>query len=645
MAEELNLNINVDSSQLDKAGNKIKEVGEHTGGLRKELRATTEATKGLGEAFGGASKDLGALSEGSRMAYAGFELMEGGLKGLADTMAANPFLLAAIAIAAVVVSLGEMNKEFAKTRVEVIKSGEKLKEFGKMAEDADRELAQAKDDLALANGTLTKSEYDRLKALREGQKIIEQNTEKQAKSLGELRLNAINAGKAFEASNNWLGKLTGQYQLNLDAKNKALKELNDAEELMVKSDKDRAEAASKKADAKQKNDEKKDDKKDASDLKKAEEKARKELKIRLDLDKAILAADKDNLVKKKKVLDDELAEKLMDADLTESEILTIKKTYEQNWENIQQEARSKQEAESIKEAEFYKKLMEETAKEQEKAKERERKNTEKTLELKLKADKDYAAAHKLSLNVQYQVVSDEQDLEIKKINDIRAKQLFDAKDDAEAIKQINQDADDAIVQIKADSAEKIDKINKDSLNKAIGAAQDLNNALQGLSDAYFAFKTENLKKGSQAELDAAKKQFKINKGLSIVNALIHGAEGSAKIWSTWADYPIVAAALQAVEIATVGLQIGKIKNQQFPSSESPGGSVGSGGGGSSMGGFTPQSLQQIGSGQPGFNNPLTPTSQGTNSNNQPSKMYVVASDITSSQNKNAVLDRRASFNH
>ena len=100
MAEDINIKINVDSSDLGKAqkgiddfGKKAEGATEHTGHLRKELRALGEAGKIGGEAMGQAGKEAGAIGEGARIAYAGLELMNGGLKNIAMTLATNPIFL------------------------------------------------------------------------------------------------------------------------------------------------------------------------------------------------------------------------------------------------------------------------------------------------------------------------------------------------------------------------------------------------------------------------------------------------------------------------------------------------------------------------------------------------------------------------
>lgn len=82
-----------------------------------------------------------------------------------------------------------------------------------------------------------------------------------------------------------------------------------------------------------------------------------------------------------------------------------------------------------------------------------------------------------------------------------------------------------------------DAIDKRKADKDLEAAQDRqriqdtldiaklsNDSLQGLSDIFFAVKSRNLKKGSKEELEMAKKQFNINKALSLSAAIVSGIQ-------------------------------------------------------------------------------------------------------------------------
>ncbi len=102
--------------------------------------------------------------------------------------------------------------------------------------------------------------------------------------------------------------------------------------------------------------------------------------------------------------------------------------------------------------------------------------------------------------------------------------------------------------------------------------------LQGLSDLYFMFKSKNLKKGSKEEEEQAKKQFNINKALSLATATISGIQGVQAAYSSGAAVPVYGAVLGPLYAAAAGLaaaaNIAKIANSSFD-----GGNSGNSGGG------------------------------------------------------------------
>jgi len=108
------------------------------------------------------------------------------------------------------------------------------------------------------------------------------------------------------------------------------------------------------------------------------------------------------------------------------------------------------------------------------------------------------------------------------------------------------------------------QITADSLN----IAQSLTTSLQGLSNLYFDSKKSNLKKGSEEEKAYAKKQFDINKALSITGAVIDAAKGitASLAQSPLAIGPIPSpigiASLAAVALASA-VNIAKISSTSF----------------------------------------------------------------------------------
>lgn len=129
-----------------------------------------------------------------------------------------------------------------------------------------------------------------------------------------------------------------------------------------------------------------------------------------------------------------------------------------------------------------------------------------------------------------------------------------------------------------------EKIRKDreadlqSVNNSLNSAQSLTNSLQSLSDSYFYFKTKNLQKGSAEELKQAKKQFDINKGLSIASATISGIQGVINALSAQSIIPepfgAILKGVTAVAIgASAAANIAKIASSKFDAGGGGGGSA------------------------------------------------------------------------
>ena len=183
------------------------------------------------------------------------------------------------------------------------------------------------------------------------------------------------------------------------------------------------------------------------------------------------------------------------------------------------------------------------------------------------------------------------------------------------------------------------------LQATVDTAQKGLQAGQALADAVFAVKKRNLKKGSVEELEAAKKQFAVNKAMSLGMAVI---DGFKSITSSLAQSPIAIGpvpnpagiASLAFAAITSAANIAKIAASKFeggapaPAPTPP--SVGGGGDGGGDGGGTAPSFQPstfFGLGQtPG----MTPGGE-----QKAQKVYVTETDITSTQNRVAVIENRA----
>jgi hypothetical protein len=193
--------------------------------------------------------------------------------------------------------------------------------------------------------------------------------------------------------------------------------------------------------------------------------------------------------------------------------------------------------------------------------------------------------------------------------------------------------------------DKIKALKQAELQATVDTAQKGLQAGQALADAVFAVKKRNLKKGSEEELKAAKQQFAVNKALQLGLAVIDGfkAVTSSLSQSPVAFGPVpnpAGIASLAFAIATSAANIVKIAASKFeggattPSAPSPsmgGGGGGEGGGGAAPSSFTPSTFFGLGQ-APGS----TPGGEP-----KPQRVYVTETDITSTQNRVAVIENRA----
>lgn len=177
--------------------------------------------------------------------------------------------------------------------------------------------------------------------------------------------------------------------------------------------------------------------------------------------------------------------------------------------------------------------------------------------------------------------------------------------------------------------------------KGLETAQQGLQATQALSDTFFAIKMANVKKGSKEEDDAARKQFKLNKALSIANIVMSGSQSVLAITAV-PDFTLgIASAIRIGAIAlTTAAQVAKISALQFQSnSDFTAPSLGEGA--SSSG--APST-----SGTPSIAPPPqnTTTFTGNNNNNfntPPVKTYVVETDLRSATDRMDRIKEQATF--
>jgi len=200
-------------------------------------------------------------------------------------------------------------------------------------------------------------------------------------------------------------------------------------------------------------------------------------------------------------------------------------------------------------------------------------------------------------------------------------------------KDVEERTSDEIKQKEIDSQKAVLDAKLASANQGLQIAQSAAGALGALNDLITQGENQNLKKGEKASVEVQKRQFKRQKALGIVNAAINTAQGiTAALGSAPPPYNIILAAITG---AAGALQIAAIASKKF-NPDSGGGDSGSSApaipsGGSSTS-FNAPSLNNV-----GLNNNQANTPQSANSN----RVYVVESDITSTQNKVANIQNRA----
>lgn len=160
-------------------------------------------------------------------------------------------------------------------------------------------------------------------------------------------------------------------------------------------------------------------------------------------------------------------------------------------------------------------------------------------------------------------------------------------------------------------------------------------SLQGISDIAFAGKLQELDRGTQAYDEAARKQFNINKALSIATAINNGALG---ITSILAQYPkfdggIAMVAALAASTITTAAQVAKIAASKYQNTV-----------GSNTGVNTSAFGQPITQSGPetGLLGPQTLV-RGQQNEPQATRVYVLESDIKKATSRVNVLENRASF--
>lgn len=255
-----------------------------------------------------------------------------------------------------------------------------------------------------------------------------------------------------------------------------------------------------------------------------------------------------------------------------------------------------------------------------------------------------AAEHQVKMS-QYDGTSEEKIAALQNLNDAKTQQLLDQMnlelENAEMTGQSKLDIESKynrqIAENTRQTQDEINKIKLDGVQKGIEYAQMGANALTSLGELITNLDSNNRKKSEKEQLASAKKAFKIQKSLSLVNAAISTAQGIAV--GLTAPFPLNIV-MPVIAGVTGALQIAAIASKKFDGGGS-GGDSGSGGGSSSplTGGagsvvpqFNPSTFANLGNAQ--INNVST----------KDNRVYVLESDITMSQNRVATIEERARIN-
>jgi len=190
-----------------------------------------------------------------------------------------------------------------------------------------------------------------------------------------------------------------------------------------------------------------------------------------------------------------------------------------------------------------------------------------TLANQLKAINDKAIADK-------KVIDDKADAD-KKAQDEKNQAFLDEKN-----KKDNEEAEKKL----KDRAEAEKQFEAAKLQIAVDGL----NAVQQVTDVFFAFKSSKLKKGSAEELELAKKAFNVNKALQLATATVSGVQAvqgafatatASPITTVFPAYPFIQAGIAGVLSAA---NIAKIAASKFEGGAGSPSTPSGGGGGASI---------------------------------------------------------------
>lgn len=208
-----------------------------------------------------------------------------------------------------------------------------------------------------------------------------------------------------------------------------------------------------------------------------------------------------------------------------------------------------------------------------------------------------------------------------------------------------RDTTNAIIALKEDEAAKKRDIEERTKQFVVSTATQTVNAIQTISDIFYAGRLKKIKGNAVEEEKVARKQFQVNKALSLATATITGIQSVMEAYKNGLKNPIpllgpaTGTVYAAIAAAVSAINIAKIASTTF---DSKGGGVGSAGGGAqNINGATPEITSIPERFTPptffGLGEARTETQVGPNQQ----RVYVVETDITSTQNRVAVIENRS----
>jgi hypothetical protein len=227
-------------------------------------------------------------------------------------------------------------------------------------------------------------------------------------------------------------------------------------------------------------------------------------------------------------------------------------------------------------------------------------------------------------------------------NKLEAAIIAELKETLASIDNAQFEADEKI-RINAEEKEKTQAKNKEAAKIAMDLAVTSIAGLQTLSDLAFASKLSKTKKGSKEEEEVMRKQFKANKALNLSTAIINAAQAQLSILAQYPKFDggfAMVAAMVGAGITSLA-SIAKIAATQFDTS--------SVGGNEPPPASPPPNLNAAAATATSNSQPstlLNPDGTVANQNTPtpaPIQVYVVESDITSTQKQVAVVQNQMNF--